>query len=50
MKDRTNQNDLLTLEQQEKEAKRDSTGRIRRYLDLAERLLRADDFTTADAA
>jgi len=50
MKDRKNQNDLLTLEEQQKEAKHDSTGRIKRYLELAEKLLSGDDFTTADAA
>ncbi|HKE32266.1 MAG TPA: hypothetical protein VKD65_11120 [Candidatus Angelobacter sp.] len=50
MKDRKNQNDLLTLEQQEKEAKHDSTGRIRRYLELAEKLLTADDNSALDAA
>jgi len=50
MKDRTNQSNLLSLEDQLKEAKHDATGRIKRYLELAEKLLSGDDFTAADAA
>jgi len=35
----TNENNTLSREEQNHEAKQDSTGKIRRYLDLADKLL-----------
>ena len=40
----------LTLEEQEREAKQDGTGRITKYLKLAEKLFSGDNNLTADAA
>jgi hypothetical protein len=40
----------LSLEEQEREAKQDGTGRIRKYLLLEEKLFGNDDKLTADAA
>lgn len=40
----------LTFEEQEREAKQDGTGKIRKYLNLAEKLFSGDDDVTADAA
>ena len=52
MQDRKNQKDLrpISLEEQHKEAVKDGTGKIRRYLDLAEKLLQAGNNLSADAA
>jgi hypothetical protein len=40
----------LTLEEQEREAKQDGTGKIKKYLMLAEKLFSGDNNLTADAA
>ena len=53
MHDRTNSlkdHRSLSIEEQLKEASRDATGRIRRYLDLAEKLFKGDEEPTAEAA
>jgi len=53
MHDRTNNlkdHRSLSMEEQQKEASHDATGRIRRYLDLAEKLFRGDDETAPEAA
>jgi len=51
MKEGNNQNDIrfLSLEEQLREAKRDGTGKIRRYLELAEKLFNSDQNTAPDA-
>jgi hypothetical protein len=41
---------ILSLEEQEKEARQDATGRIKKYLHLAEKLFSGDENLTADAA
>jgi len=41
---------LLSMEEQQKEASQDGTGKIKRYLDLAEKLFNGDDDPTQDAA
>jgi len=53
MHDRTNSlkdHRSLSIEEQLKEASRDATGRIRRYLDLAEKLFKGDEDPTPEAA
>jgi hypothetical protein len=40
----------LTFEEQEREAKQDGTGKIQKYLKLAEKFFSGDDSLTADAA
>ena len=40
----------MSMEEQQKEASQDGTGKIRRYLDLAEKLFKGDDDPTQDAA
>ena len=40
----------LTFEEQEREAKQDGTGKIKKYLMLAEKVFSGDDNLTADAA
>ena len=40
----------MSLEEQQREASQDGTGRIRRYLDLAEKLFNGDKEPTQDAA
>jgi len=40
----------MSIEEQQKEASRDGTGRIKRYLDLAEKLFNGDEEPTQDAA
>ena len=40
----------MSMEEQRKEASQDGTGKIRRYLDLAEKLFNGDDDPTQDAA
>ena len=40
----------LSFEEQEREARQDGTGRIRKYLLLAEKLFGNDENLTADAA
>ena len=41
---------FLTFEEQEREARQDGTGKIRKYLMLAEKLFSGDDNLTANAA
>jgi len=41
---------LLSMEEQQKEASQDGTGKIKRYLDLAEKLFHGDDDPSQDAA
>ena len=40
----------MSMEEQQKEASQDGTGKIKRYLDLAEKLFKGDDDPTQDAA
>ena len=40
----------LSIEEQLKEASKDATGRIRRYLDLAEKLFKGDEEASPEAA
>lgn len=40
----------MSMEEQQKEASQDGTGKIKRYLDLAEKLFNGDDDPTQDAA
>jgi hypothetical protein len=40
----------LSLEEQQREAKQDATGKIRKYLELAEKLFNTDRDMTPDAA
>lgn len=39
----------ITIEEQQREASQDATGKIRRYLDLAEKLFRGDDDSGEDS-
>ena len=41
---------LISIEEQHREAKQDETGRIRRYLELAEKLFERSNLPTTDAA
>ena len=41
---------LISIEEQQREARHDETGKIRRYLELAEKLFRASNVASADAA
>jgi hypothetical protein len=52
MHDRNNLKDhrSLSIEEQQREASQDSTGKIKRYLDLAEKLFQGDDGPSQDAA
>jgi hypothetical protein len=45
MHDRNNMKDhkSLSIEEQQREANQDATGKIKRYLDLAEKLFQGDD-------
>jgi hypothetical protein len=49
MKDR-NQAKPLSLEEQQRQARQDETGKIRKYLQLAEKLFNSDNDLTPDAA
>jgi hypothetical protein len=40
----------LSLEEQQRQARQDETGKIRRYLQLAEKLFNSDNDLTPDAA
>ena len=41
---------LISIEEQHREAKHDETGKIRKYLELAEKLFERSNFPTTDAA
>ncbi|HEY6970311.1 MAG TPA: hypothetical protein VJA94_13975 [Candidatus Angelobacter sp.] len=51
MKDRNQKvTSFISIEQQHREAKQDETGKIRKYLELAEKLFERCDLPTTDAA
>ena len=51
MKDRAQKdNGFISIEDQHREAKHDGTGKIRKYLELAEKLFNGDQDATPDAA
>jgi len=41
---------FISIEEQHREAKKDETGKIRKYLELAEKLFNADQNATPDSA
>lgn len=47
---RTREHRPLSLEEQQKEASQDGTGKIKRYLDLAEKMFNGDDELSQETA